>query len=209
MSKIVKCQWCQIKDDQDKMIKGIHNKGYIHKSEYTSCIVEYEKDKEFKRKEQEELDELIDTIVRIMGYSGRQSIPTQFYSSYLQPFRNNDQLYGRIQKRYKEGFSYKTIKETFEYCEKDIKKYVGQKRENGNFKDVMSELKYAWAIVRNNIENMLRDKKKKMKNQMHNQNLIKSLDIMKQVDKQIKLVQNNKNKYNKENDKIDLTTLFD
>lgn len=149
-----KCQFCAVKDRREK-IKGIHPKGYIH----SDCVDKYLKKKNFLEKERKEKDELVDTIVRIMGYSSRQSIPSSFYSGYLEPFRNNSDLIRKI-KKYKEGFDYRTIKETFEYCEKDIKKYIAIKRENGDFKNTIQELRYAFGIVKNNIENYMRIKKR-------------------------------------------------
>ncbi|GMX64565.1 hypothetical protein Elgi_38340 [Paenibacillus elgii] len=199
----VKCKICDIKDDKILMIKESNNK-YYH---IENCHYLYLKDKAFKQKELEEKNELTDSIVRIMGYKNRGSIPSTFFSSYVQPFRNDDVLYGKLEKKYKEGFSYLTIKETFDYCEDNIKKYVRMKRDKNEFKDTISELRYVWKIVCNNIENMLRDKKKFEKQKSIVTNLVTSIETLNAVNERIKSVQS----VPKEEDsgKVDLSSLFD
>lgn len=198
----VTCGWCKNKEEKSLMIQE-SNKKYYHRID---CHQEFIKDKEFKQKEREELNSLTDTIVEIMGYTNRHSIPDSFYSSYLQPFRNDDVLFGKIEKKYKEGFSFKTIEETFIYCKNDIKKYVSMKREKGEFQNTMHELRYTWKIVRDNIENMFKAKKKETKRNIQITNLHDNLEMISRVNETIKESQ----KYiQKDSDEIDITTLLD
>lgn len=181
------------------------NKKYYH---IKNCHSLYIRDKAFKAQERQEMDELTDTIVRIMGYSSRQSIPSTFYSSYLQPFRNDDVLFGKLDKRYKKGFSYKTIEDTFLFCEVSIKKYIGLKREKNSFKDILGELRYTWKIVRENVENMLKAEIKVDKQSVSNHNLIESIELHDDVNERIKSVQKQINKEDKTN-RVDIASLFD
>jgi hypothetical protein len=197
-----KCQFCGFKDDVSELVKGVHSKGYIHKK----CIHEYEVEKAFKEKERSEMDSLTDTIVHIMGYKNRQSIPHTFYSSYLQPFRNDDVLFGKIEKNFKQGFTYKTIEETFNYKKADIQKYINMKRQKNEFENTLHELRYAWKIVRENIENMLRDKKKAVSKETSVIATSKHIEAMTDVALRIKEVQH---RPMQEDDEVDITKLFD
>lgn len=199
----VTCFWCKVKEDKTSMIQET-NKKYYHKK---GCHQAYIKDKTFKAKERQEKDDLTDTIVRIMGYSGRQSMPSSFFSSYLEPYRNDDVMYGKLEKKYKKGFSYKTIEDTFLYCEANIRKYVGLKREKNSFKDILGELRYAWKIVRENVENMLKEEIKTDKQNANTHKLVENIAVLNDVSERIKSAQ--KQIQNKNEDKVDLSSLFD
>ncbi len=153
------------------------------------------------------MDSLTDTIVRIMGYTNRQSIPHTFYSSYLQPFRNDDVLFGKLDKKYKKGFSYKTIEETFLFCESSIKKYIGMKREKNSFKDILGELRYAWKIVRENIENSIKAEIKVDKQNVSTHKLVDSMAVLSEVNDRIKNAQRQVPVV--DDQKVDLASLFD
>ncbi|MFS0855262.1 hypothetical protein AB3M99_02735 [Paenibacillus taichungensis] len=175
------------------------DKRYYH-VEY--CHDKYLQDKEFKAKERKELDCLAEAIVKIHKLNSVNTIPNTFYP-YIQELRNDSVLFGRVSRRYKEGITYKTIENTYEYCAEKIEWAKGNKE----FKNLMSELKYCFAIVRNNIENCLRDGSKSSKQKAETEILMNHVDSMKEVNKIISNAQNKRIKESEE--KLDLTTLFD
>lgn len=109
-----------------------------------NCHKQYLEDQEFKRKEKEELDDLVETIKEVHNI---EIIPNQFYS-YLQDLRNGNELFGRIgQKKSKQGYTYMTIARTYEYCRDSI----DWARNNRDFKGTLPMLKYTMAIIRDKI----------------------------------------------------------
>ena len=191
----VKCQWCQNKDEKETMTSeqiGKQNRYY-----HPNCYDQYLIDKEFKQQERLELDSLVDVIKRVHDI---KIIPNQFYP-YLQQLRNDDVLFGKLKKQYKQGVSYKVITDTYEYCQKDIAWAKGNK----DFKQVMAELKYGLAIVKNNIENMTREKHKRIALEEKEKELKKQGETFKQIQERVKQSQAKK----EDEDKVDLTTLLD
>lgn len=141
----VKCQWCKNKDEKETMTSeqvGKQNKYY-----HPNCYDQYLIDKEFKQQERLELDSLVEIIKRVHDI---KIIPNQFYP-YLQQLRNDDVLFGKLKKQYKQGVSYKVITDTYEYCQKDIAWAKGNKDFNGT----LQELKYGLAIIKNKIDQVL------------------------------------------------------
>jgi len=110
---------------------------YYHKS----CYKNFLDDKRFKEEEAKELDSLKETIENIFGV---KQLPNQAYP-FLQKLRNGEQVFGRqnIGKRYKEGYKYSLIEETFVHCEDTIHYWLGVKDFNG----FMGAFKYALSIV--------------------------------------------------------------
>lgn len=196
----LKCRFCEKKDDPDLMEKGVVPVGYIHKT----CISAYLKDKEFKVQERLELDELVDTIIDVHDLESRASIPQQIYPS-LQDLRNDSVLFGKIDYKYKEGVTYLSIAETYNYCRSKIT----WAKTNKQFKNKLSELRYCLVIVRNNIENMYADRKKKAKANAQTVTLTQDIDKMKQVNEIIKNKQNNININKEVNGSVNLESLFD
>lgn len=147
MARQVKCQWCGKKDSSDLMVvveekvtkSGKTTRKYCHEA----CSTLYFNDKELKRKEQEELDQLIKVIKEVHGI---HQVPQRFYP-YLQQLRNGSVMIRNREQKYKEGFPYSVIAETYEYCAKNIK----WAKENKNFDSLMNELKYCWFIVNDKI----------------------------------------------------------
>lgn len=142
-NRTLKCFWCGIKDKEDKIevVNGTQKKRY-HK---LNCYDLYIKDQEFKKKEKEELDELVEVIKKVHGI---ETIPSQFYS-YLQDIRNGNELFGRIgNKKSKQGYPYKTITATYEECLDSI----NWARNNRDFKGTMALLKYTRAIILDKID---------------------------------------------------------
>jgi len=112
-------------------------KKYYHKH----CYQEFLEDKKFKEKEAEELDSLRQTIENIFGI---KQLPNQAYP-FLQKLRNGEQVFGKqtMGKRYKEGYTYSLIEETFKHCEDTIHYWLGVKDFNG----FMGAFKYSLSIV--------------------------------------------------------------
>jgi len=175
------------------------DKKYYH-NEY--CHDRYLRDKAFKQKEREEMDSLINTIVRLHKLQSVATFPRTFYP-FIQELRNDSVLFGKIERRYKEGLTYKTIEDTYLYCAEKIEWAKGNKE----FKNVMSELKYCFAIVKNNIENYFRDGKKISKQKAETEILTSHVESMRDVNKVIIAAQNKAVQNNE--DKIDITSLFD
>ncbi|PYY28217.1 hypothetical protein [Paenibacillus illinoisensis] len=175
------------------------DKRYYHKE---CCHEKYLKEKAFKANERLEMDSLAATIAKVHKLKTVSTIPNTFYP-YIQELRNDSVLFGRVNKRYKQGITYRTIENTYQYCSEKIEWAKGNKE----FKNLMSELRYCFAIVKNNIENCLRDENKISKQKAETEILMNHVDSMRDVNKAINNAQNKKLK---ENERIlDITTLFD
>lgn len=152
----VKCRFCEKKDtERSDMIFEEHitsggnsQKKYYHNDCYPKYLIE----KEFKEKEQKELDNLIETILNIHKL---ESIPQQFYP-FIQDLRNGTVLFGKKKKKYKKGYPYSLIAKTYKYCQDSIEYW----KKNKEFDSTMGELKYAWAIINDKI-NVVKKKEEK------------------------------------------------
>ena len=139
----VKCQHCEVtdtpKDEMEYELVGKAKKvkKYYHKHCYNTFLEE----KKFKEIEAKELDELKISIENIFNIN---QLPHQAYP-FLQKLRNGEKVFGNQNtgKRYKEGYSYPLIKDTFEYCEDTINYWL----KNKEFKGFMSAFKYSLSIV--------------------------------------------------------------
>lgn len=162
------CRWCREKDTDDKMtIVKVGKQNYRYHTE--KCYEEYLKDKKFKEQESKELDELVETIKKVHDI---EKIPRQFYP-YLQDLRNGTELFGRIgQKKSKEGYRYKTIAETYLQCSDKIE----WAKLNKNFKDTLSMLKYTYAIITNNIDQVKKQMDRAEENKMTNKEVDQLID---------------------------------
>lgn len=110
-------------------------KKYYHKD----CFQDHLRDKEFKEKERVELDKLIELIKSIYGV---KDVPKGCYP-YLQDVRNGTKFFGKFDYKYKQGYPYDLITETFDYCTDTIEYWNGRK----NFSGFSSALRYGLAIV--------------------------------------------------------------
>jgi hypothetical protein len=196
--RLLKCPICGQYGHKRDMIRE-DDKRYYH-IEY--CHDKWKRDKEFKQKEKEELDSLVNTIVRLHKLQSVATFPRTFYP-FIQELRNDSVLFGKIERRYKEGLTYKTIEDTYLYCSEKIEWARGNKE----FKNIMSELKYCFAIVKNNIENYFKDGKKLSKQKAETTLLTNHVETMRDVNTVIIAAQS-KALQNIEN-KIDITSLFD
>lgn len=147
MARQIKCKWCQTKRASDTMIQYLYStdkRTYKYYFCNEQCKNEFIADKEFKKKERQEKDNLVDTIMQVHRIP---IIPSQFYP-YLEELRNGDVVFGKIKKKYKEGVPYSVIRDTYLYCQKDIL----WAKETKDFKgSTLQELKYGLAIVKDKI----------------------------------------------------------
>lgn len=131
--KTRKCQHCGIDDtlmedmefDWTEAKKPVQK--WFHKGE---CWDAYVEERDFKRKEVKELDELRLVIQDIYGID---PLPEQAYP-FLQKLRNGEPVFrgGQVMgKRYKQGYSYPLIKKTYEFCSDTIQYYSRTKDFNG------------------------------------------------------------------------------
>lgn len=138
-----KCQWCKEKGLLDEMnIEIVGQAKPIKKFYHKTCHKDFIVDKEFKEKERLELDSLVETINKIYG---TKELPRTAYTL-LQNLRNGEAVFGnkqRIGKRYKEGYSYPLIRETFEHCSDTIEYWNNVK----GFDGFTGAFKYALTIV--------------------------------------------------------------
>lgn len=141
--KTRKCQRCKLDDTlmEEMDFEVVGEKRPLKKFYHKGCYQEHLKEKQFKQEEAEKLDKLVHTIQEIYGVS---SLPNQVYP-FLQKLRNGEPVYGKQQvtKRYKEGYDYLLIEETFDYCSSTIEYYNSVK----NFDGFMSAFRYALSII--------------------------------------------------------------
>lgn len=137
----VKCQVCNVKDTEREEMEvevvgtKTPQKKYFHKD----CYQEHLENKAFKEKERIELDGLVEKIKEIYGV---KVIPNNAYP-YLQDLRNGTKFFGKNDYKYKEGYSYDLIAETFDYCSETIEYYNRKLKFNG----FNNALRYGLAIV--------------------------------------------------------------
>jgi hypothetical protein len=197
----VKCQVCGKKNEKSEMKKiTTGKKTKTNKYYHPSCHQKHLKEKEFKQQEWQELDDLCELIKSIHGI---ESIPKQLFPD-LQALRNGDVLYGKVKKKYKNGVKFRGIFLTYQYCADQIRYWKNKKE----FKNTLSELRYGLAIVRNSVDDARNDYRKKQKAKEEKQTLQNHMDMMKDVKKGLRDKSKETNN-KKENNKTDVTSLFD
>jgi hypothetical protein len=141
--KTRKCQWCKEQGSLDSMVvEMVGNTKPVRKFYHNNCHVKYLEDKAFKEHEAKELDKLTETIKRIYGV---KELPRTAFTL-LQNLRNGEPVFGKRQqigKRYKQGYTYSLIEETFDHCSDTIEYWNGVK----SFDGFMGAFKYALTIV--------------------------------------------------------------
>lgn len=140
---IVKCQFCEIKDtDRKDMEFELAVNGKTKKYYHKDCWDKYLKHKEFLADEMAKKNELNEVLKQIYGV---KEIPKQAWTL-LENLRGGNPVFGakqKIGKRYREGYEYPLIKETFEHCSDTIEYWNSVKDFNG----FMGAFKYALTIV--------------------------------------------------------------
>lgn len=159
-----KCQVCGIDDtlmeEMECEIVGVKTK--IPKYYHKKCYGKHLKEKKFKEEEQVKMDALNETLKEIYGVS---QIPSQAWTL-LQNMRNGEPVFGKRQRlshRYKQGYDYLLIRDTFDYVSDTIEYHNRTK----NFDGFMKAFKYGLAIVIDKIyfvelRNEKREQQKKM-----------------------------------------------
>lgn len=138
--KTWKCKKCGISDThKDDMITDYVGEKKTPQRYHKHCYEEHLKEKEFKEQERAELDSLVEKIKEIYGV---KTIPNSCYP-YLQDLRNGTKFFGKYDYKYKQGYTYDLIAETFDYCFDTIEYWNGRK----NFNGFTSALRYGLAIV--------------------------------------------------------------
>lgn len=139
--KTIKCQRCKISDTPKEELEFeiVGEKRPMKKYYHKHCYAEHLKDKEFKELERVELDKLVEII---KGIYGVKSIPNSCYP-YLQDLRNGNKFFGKYDYKYKEGYTYDLIAETFDYCSDTIEYWNAKK----SFDGFTNALRYGLAIV--------------------------------------------------------------
>lgn len=136
---IRKCRWCKVSSPKEEMVVEYVGKKKTPRYYHEHCYQEYLKDKEFKERERRELGKLIEVIKQIYGV---KTVPKSVYP-YLQDLRNGTQFFGRYGYKYKQGYPYDLIAETFEYCSETIQYWLSVKKFDG----FMGAFKYGLAII--------------------------------------------------------------
>lgn len=124
---------------KDEMKFDLVGKNQTKKYFHEDCFDKYLADKAFKENERVELDKLIEVIKEIYGV---KIIHHSVYP-FLQDLRNGTKFFGKYDYKYKEGYSYSLIAETFEYCSETIE-YANARK---NFNGFSNALRYGLAIV--------------------------------------------------------------
>lgn len=145
MAKLTrKCQRCKIEDTkmEEMEFEIVGEKRKLRKFYHKHCFQEHLVEKKFKEEEAVKLDKLVQTIQKIYGVD---PLPQQAFP-FLQKLRNGEPVFGarqKMDKRYKEGYDYLLIEETYDYCSNTIEYYNGVK----SFDGFMSAFKYALSII--------------------------------------------------------------
>ncbi len=190
-----KCPICEVYDYEDSMVVekiGGQNKR-IHK---VDCYRKYEQEKEFKKKEREELDELVEVIKETHDIG---IIPNQFFS-HLQDIRNGNELFGKVgQKKSKDGYTYKVIAETYKDCQDSI----NWAKANKDFKNAMGMLLYTKAIIKDNVWKVAaREENKKNVQEQYQMDENKDVERFEHIARQPK-------KYKKKKKNVDVSKFMD
>jgi hypothetical protein len=194
----VKCRACLQFDDKEKMVKE-DKAGYFHEGE---CYEKYLRHKQFKEKENAELDELYITIKEIYGL---EIVPKQLFPL-LQDIRNgNVNNRGKV-KKYKQGVPYRIINEAYLMAKNDIQKARTYKQ----FTSTLGELKYGLAIVMDRINEIAKRKRKAEQSMSNIDKLREHTQLTKELQYKVdNLVKQNNTKNDDDDNEIDLTTLLD
>ena len=144
MARKLKCQWCGDKSERpemEKVTKGKVNK-YYHKE---SCYLEYLAEEEFKKEEAIKKDNLYRKVMEIYEV---KALPNSFYMQ-IEGVRHGNRVFNKqkIGKRYREGYDYDLIEETYEYSREVIEWSL----KNKAFTSLANALNYGLSIVINNI----------------------------------------------------------
>lgn len=158
MGRKLICQWCGEKSTKDKMVQvkvGVKTKvnKYYHEKDCYNAFLEEE---EFKKIEAVKRDSLYETIMKIYDV---KVLPNSFYMQ-IEGLRHGNRVFKRqnMGKRYREGYDYELIEDSYLYSQDSIEWSL----ENKAFTNLANALNYGLSIIINNIYNveMKRDSKR-------------------------------------------------
>lgn len=170
---LVTCQKCGLKDTDRKEMEfdlvGVTKKSrkYYHKGD---CWDTYLKEKAFKEEEQAKKDQLNEVLLEIYGV---KQVPKDAWAI-LEDFRCGVPIFkGRqVSRRYKEGYDYLLIKETFSFCSETIE-YANRTK---NFNGFMGAFMYAMAIIMDKIFVVEKRQKEREAKRIQMQRHIENID---------------------------------
>lgn len=165
-----KCYYCKkLIENNNELLEITYGKNNNIRRVHKSCY-------DFLEKEKNELDSLIEYIKKIYNI---EIIPSSFYIR-LQDIRNGNDTYNKVKKS-KKGYRYKLVEYTYKKNLKEIQRTLP------NIKgDTNSQLLYGLAIVRNNINDVVKDLKAKQKRKKE-LDKIKNETIVTHIEQEIKV----------------------
>lgn len=179
MARKVKCRWCEEKKDKELMtivMKGKTKKYYCTEN----CYPEFLEEEEFKKEEAKKKSQLFQTVSRIYGI---KALPSGFFAQ-IEDLRHGNRVFNKqfMGKRYREGYEYDLMEETYLESEESIR----WARNNKAFLNLTAELNYGLAIIINNIYDVERRKEatasrehfKKMNENVNEENDFEEEDIV-------------------------------
>lgn len=147
MARKLICRWCGEKSPRPEMKKvttGNKTKvnKYYHKE---NCYEEFLAEEEFKKQEQEKRDSLYNTVMDIYGF---KALPNSFYVQ-IEGLRHGNRVFKtqNMGKRYREGYDYDLIEETY----LESKDAIEWSMRNKAFTNSANALNYGLSIIINNI----------------------------------------------------------
>lgn len=147
MARKLICRWCGEKSPRPEMQKvttGNKTKvnKYYHKE---NCYEEFLAEEEFKKQEQEKRDSLYNTVMDIYGF---KALPNSFYVQ-IEGLRHGNRVFKtqNMGKRYREGYDYDLIEETY----LESKDAIEWSMRNKAFTNSANALNYGLSIIINNI----------------------------------------------------------
>lgn len=150
MGRKLICQWCGEKSTKDKMVQvkvGVTTKvnKYYHEEE---CYQAYLEEEEFKEIEAVKRNSLYETIMKIYDV---KVLPNSFYMQ-IEGLRHGNRVFKRqnMGKRYREGYDYDLIEETYLYSKDAIEWSL----DNKAFTNLANALNYGLSIIINNVYNV-------------------------------------------------------
>lgn len=147
MARKLKCRWCGESSPRPEMKKVVTGKKtkvnkYYHKDE---CYDEFIAEEEFKKVEQEKRDSLYKVVMEIYN---TKALPNSFYIQ-IEGLRHGNRVFKtqNMGKRYREGYDYDLIEETY----LESKDAIEWSLKNKAFVNLGNALNYGLSIIINNI----------------------------------------------------------
>lgn len=147
MARKLICRWCGEKSprpEMQKVVTGNKTKvnKYYHKEE---CYEEFLMEEEFKKVEQEKRDSL---YKKVMDIYDTKALPNSFYIQ-IEGLRHGNRVFKTqsMGKRYREGYDYDLIEETYE----ESRDAIEWSLQNKAFVNLGNALNYGLSIIINNI----------------------------------------------------------